>query len=208
MKRAVFIDRDGVLNQMVYDPTHGLLDSPRRVEQVQAISGAGAFVRDIRAAGYLVVVATNQPGLAKGTLTEADLDAVNGELARQLALEGGAWDALRVCPHHPGPCPGGNPRYIRPCACRKPEPGLLLDAARELDIDLAASWMVGDGLVDVAAGRRAGCRTVLVTALKWSFAERFFDLADGGPDVVARNLAETLRLIRDGQPPPRQREGG
>mgnify|MGYP005860204189 CR=1 FL=1 len=206
MNRAVFIDRDGVLNQMVYDPTHGLLDSPRRVEQVQAIPGAGAFLRDIRAAGYLVVVATNQPGLAKGTLSEVELSDVNAELARQLAAEGGAWDALRFCPHHPGPCPGGNPAYVRACACRKPAPGLMLDAAREFAIDCGASWMIGDGLVDVAAGKRAGCRTVLVTSLKWSMAERFIDLADSGPDFVARDLAETLNLIRDGLPPPRQRE--
>ncbi|HMP74873.1 MAG TPA: HAD family hydrolase [Kiritimatiellia bacterium] len=206
MKPALFIDRDGVLNQMVYDQTHGLLDSPRRPEQVVAIPGAGAFLREIRAAGYPIIVATNQPGLAKGTLTDRELAAVNDELARQLALEQGRWDDLRYCPHHPGPCPGGNPAYIRACACRKPAPGLLLDAAREHDIDLAASWMIGDGLVDIAAGRRAGCRTILVTALKWSMAERFLDLAEGGPDAVARDLGEALHLIRDGQTPRRMRE--
>lgn len=206
MKSAVFIDRDGVLNRMVYDPTHGLLDSPRRPDQVQMILGAGAFLRDIRAAGYLALVVTNQPGLAKGTMTESELVAVHRELAQQLALEGGAWDALYYCPHHPGPCPGGDPRFILACDCRKPAPGLLLKGAAEHGIDLAASWMVGDGLVDVAAGRRAGCKTVLVTELKWSLAERFIDLADGGPDFVARNLVEVLRLIRDGHAPPRRRE--
>lgn len=206
MKRAVFIDRDGVLNRMVYEPTHGLLDSPRRPEQVQAIPGAGTFLREIRSSGYFAVVVTNQPGLAKGTLTESELESVNTELARKLAEESGAWDALRFCPHHPGPCPGGNSLYIKSCECRKPAPGMLLEAAREFGIDLRNSWMIGDGLVDVAAGKRAGCKTVLVTELKWSMAERFIDLAEGGPDFVARNLAETLRLIRDGQIPPRQRE--
>lgn len=207
MKSAIFIDRDGVLNRMVYDETHGLLDSPRRPEQVQAIPGAGAFLRAVKESGYPIIVVTNQPGLAKGTLTEAELDAVNAELARQLTREGGVWDVLRFCPHHPGPCPGGNPAYVKKCECRKPAPGLLLDAARDLGIDLATSWMLGDGLVDVSAGRRAGCKTLLITELKWSMAERFLDLADGGPDFAVKSLAEAKSLICNGQTPARQREG-
>ncbi|MCZ7592546.1 MAG: HAD-IIIA family hydrolase [Kiritimatiellae bacterium] len=206
MKSAVFIDRDGVLNRMVFDETHGILDSPRRRGQVEAVPGAGAFLREIRAAGNFVVVVTNQPGIAKGTLKIASLNSVNKELARQLAVDGGQWDELRFCPHHPGPCPGGNPIFVKTCACRKPASGLLLDAARDFDIDLATSWMIGDGLVDVAAGRRAGCRTILLTALKWSMAERFLDCAGGEPDFVCRNLAEALKLIRDGETPARQRE--
>jgi len=207
MKPAVFIDRDGVLNAMVYDETHGLLDSPRRPEQVEMIPGAGAFLRSVKAAGYTVIVATNQPGLAKGTLTETELDTVHAELSRQLAREGGSWDALRFCPHHPGPCPRGNPKYVKACECRKPAPGLLVDAAREFGIDLAESWMIGDGLVDIASGRRAGCRTVLVTSLKWSLAERFLNLADAEPDFVAESLAEVQRLILDGRAPDKQRGG-
>ncbi len=206
MKPALFIDRDGVLNAMVYDETHGLLDSPRRPEQVRMIPGAGAFLKEMKAAGFPIIVVTNQPGLAKGTLTERELDAVNAELSRQLAQEGGAWDALRYCPHHPAPGHGGNSKYTSACDCRKPAPGMLLDAAREFDIDLSQSWMIGDGLVDVIAGRRAGCKTVLVTSLKWSFAERFLDCADSEPDYVACSLTDVLHLIRDGKLPPRARE--
>lgn len=183
---AVFIDRDGTLNDMVYDETHGAFDSPRRAEQVRLRPGAVEFVRGMRAAGFRAVVVTNQPGFAKGTLTQADLDAVHGRLAELLTAGGAAWDALYVCPHHPG---------VSACDCRKPKPGMLLRAAREHGIDLARSWMVGDGLVDIGAGRAAGCRTILVANLKIEQIERFLELEHGEPDHVARNLTDALRIV-------------
>ena len=192
MRNAVFIDRDGTLNDMVYDETHGTFDSPRRAEQVRLRPGAAEFVRGVRAAGYLAVVVTNQPGLAKGTLTQADLDAVHGRLAELLAAGGGSWDALYVCPHHPG---------VSACDCRKPKPGMLRQAAGELGIDPARSWMVGDGLVDIGAGRAAGCRTILVANLKIEQIERFLAFEHGEPDCVARTLADALRVITSAETP-------
>ena len=183
---AVFLDRDGVLNEMVYDATHGLLDSPRRPEQVVPMRHARELIGGLRALGYKVIVVTNQPGIAKGTLGVDELQAVHAGLGNALAPE--IWDALEFCPHHPD--------FGPQCSCRKPRAGMLQKAAREHHIDLARSWMVGDGLVDVQAGRAAGCRTVLVTKLKVNVVERFFDMEGAVPDGVARNLLEVLDFIR------------
>lgn len=207
MKRmAIFLDRDGVLNEMVYDPDHGTMDSPRREDQVFAIKGAGKALARLRDAGYLLVVVTNQPGVAKGTLTIQELDTVHEVLKAQLLGEGGAWDDLVYCPHHPSPARGSNPAYVRVCECRKPGAGMLLEAAKRHDIDLVRSWMVGDGIVDVIAGKRAGCRTVLVSKLKIGMVEKFLDIDGQEPDFVCRDLDEVSSLIIDGVEPSRQRE--
>ena len=186
-EKAIFLDRDGTLNAMVYDDTHGLLDSPRRPEQVAAVPGAGEFMRRAREWGYRLVVVTNQPWIAKGTLTVAQLDAVNHRLAELLAAEGGRWDALYYCPHHPS---GPVEPYGRECDCRKPKPGLLRRAASEMGLDLAASWMIGDGLNDVQAGNAAGCRTVLVTSLKIEQIERFLAAENGEPTRIVKGLGQ------------------
>lgn len=198
MKKAIFIDRDGTLNEMVHDPDHGTLDSPRRPEQVALMPGAAEFLKALREDGWFLVVATNQPGIAKGTLTPPELKAVHARLADLLAAGGGRWDDLRVCTHHPD--------YGSPCDCRKPKPGLLLEAARAHGLDLSASWMIGDGLVDVRAGRAAGCRTILLTKLKLYHVERFFDMNGAEPDAVAGTLAEALRVIRGEHVPTRIKE--
>jgi D-glycero-D-manno-heptose 1,7-bisphosphate phosphatase len=198
MKRALFVDRDGVLNAMVYDADHGLLDSPRRPEQVRMIPGAGRFLAAARAAGWLTVVVTNQPGIAKGTLTVAELEAVHTELRRQVEAEGAGWDDLYYSPYHPKPGPGGRPEYTRASDCRKPGPGMLLAAAEKHGIDCAASWMIGDGTVDVQAGRAAGCRTILVTDLKISQIEQFHNMAGAMPDLVVKNLDAAWEAIQRG----------
>ena len=192
MNKAIFIDRDGTLNEMVYDATHGTMDSPRRPEQVLLIPGAGRFLAEVKALGYVVVVVTNQPGIAKGTLTIEDLDAVNSRLAQLLATEGGAWDDLRFCPHHPDPGVGAISEFACSCDCRKPSPGLLAAAAKDHEISLASSWMVGDGIVDVQAGTAAGCQTALVSNLKLDVVERFFDLEDAVPQAIVSRLDELL----------------
>jgi len=198
-RKAVFLDRDGVLNEMVYDEDHGLLDSPRRPDAVRMIRGAGVFIADVRRRGWLVVVVSNQPGIAKGYFTIPELDSVHAELRRQLVAEGGegaAWDELLYCPYHPSGTPGKPNAYVQDSPLRKPSPGMLLEAARRHGIELAASWMIGDGLVDVQAGKRAGCRTVLVAGgLKLETIERFVSMKDAYPDAVVARLADALPLV-------------
>jgi len=194
-RRAIFMDRDGTINEMVYDETHGLLDSPRRPEQVTLVPGAAAFMKRAQAAGYLIVVVSNQPGLAKGTLTMSELEAVNQRLGELLEQEGARWDAIRCCTHHPAGRAGFASVHVRECDCRKPQPGLLVQAAAELGINLAQSWMIGDGLVDIQAGRRAGCRALLLVNLKLAEIERFMRMDNAVPDAICRNYDEAMACV-------------
>jgi D-glycero-D-manno-heptose 1,7-bisphosphate phosphatase len=159
VKPAVFLDRDGVLNDLVPDPRSGLPESPLAPEQVALLSGAADAVKQLRAAGYVLVGVSNQPGAAKGIVSRATLDRVQARVLDLLEREGAVLDGFEICPHHPD---GVLPELARACDCRKPAPGLLLQAAHKLDLDLRASWMIGDTDADVEAGAAAGCRTILV----------------------------------------------
>jgi histidinol-phosphate phosphatase family protein len=163
-RRAAFLDRDGTLN--VRPAAHEYVTSP---EEFVWLPGAIEGLRRLADAGYLLAVVSNQRGVARGLLSPAVLREIEQRMQRDLATRGCQITAFRYCTHdeHAG------------CECRKPRPGLLLSLARELDLDLASSWMIGDAESDLRAGEAAGCRTAL--------------LADGAgapaADVVARSLA-------------------
>jgi D-glycero-D-manno-heptose 1,7-bisphosphate phosphatase len=159
MSAAVFFDRDGVVNELVPDPVSGLPESPLDPEQVRLIPGAAAALRRLQDAGYVLAGVSNQPAAAKGVVGLDRLQAVQERVLELLASEGVVPDAFRLCFHHPE---GIVSELTRICDCRKPAPGMLLDTARDLGIDLTASWMIGDTDGDVSAGAAAGCRTVLV----------------------------------------------
>lgn len=156
--RAVFLDRDGVINALVPDPRSGTRESPYRPEDVRILPGVAGALDELSAAGLILVVASNQPAAAKGIASEAELDAVHERVVALLGSHAAAISEWRYCRHHPD---ASEPR-LRECDCRKPKPGMLLDAARALDIDLARSWAVGDADRDIEAGIAAGCRTVLI----------------------------------------------
>lgn len=194
--KALFLDRDGILNRMVYDENHGTMDSPRRVEQLTPMPGASVLLDHAKALGFLRVIVTNQPGIAKGTLTIPELDSLHTALSRLLSDAPCAWDACYVCPHHPaGAATDERKQYAIPCDCRKPAPGLLLRAAHDLNIDLAQSWMIGDGIVDIQAGHAAGCRTMLVTPLKPEILTRLLHL-NIEPDIYAPDLETVLQHLK------------
>lgn len=148
---AIFLDKDGTL---IEDVPYNVLP-----ERIRLMPGAGAALRVLSDAGYALFVVSNQPGVALGRFTEAELDVARRELQRQLAEHGVPLAGFYFCPHHPT---GRVADYSGQCTCRKPRPGLLRRAAQEHGIDLNASWLIGDILDDVEAGRRAGCRTVLL----------------------------------------------
>lgn len=188
MTAAVFVDRDGVLNALVPDPVSGLPESPLDPEQVTLLPGAAAAIRRLRDAGYVVVGASNQPAAAKGVVEMRLLESVQARVLELLALDGAAPDDFRLCFHHPE---GVIPELTRECGCRKPAPGMLLEAAEELELDLASSWMLGDTDNDVAAGAAAGCRTILIEHP--SSAHKRGDVAR--PDASAPDLAAAVELV-------------
>jgi D-glycero-D-manno-heptose 1,7-bisphosphate phosphatase len=143
--RAVFLDRDGTL---IHDADH--LDDPA---DVQLLPGSAAALRELASAGFASVLVTNQSGIARGLFDVPTLERVHARLQSELARAGARLDRLLYCPHHPSE---GRPPWRQDCACRKPQPGLLLQAARELELDLSACWVVGDSQRDMDAGRRAG----------------------------------------------------
>lgn len=171
LKPAVFLDRDGVLNRVLI--RDGLPFGPMTLADFVLVEGAAAGVRRLKEAGYAVIVATNQPELARGRLQPAALEAMHAKLRAEVPV-----DAIYVCPHDDADR----------CDCRKPQPGLLLSAAREHGIDLGHSYMVGDRWRDIEAGKAAGCRTVLVEM-------GYREALKTPPDHVAAGLGEAVRWI-------------
>jgi D-glycero-D-manno-heptose 1,7-bisphosphate phosphatase len=158
-RAAVFVDRDGVLTELVPDPRSGLPESPLHPKDVAIIDGAAAALVRLRDAGYLIVGVTNQPAAAKGVVGVDELEAVQERVVNLLEQEGVVFDRFSVCLHHPE---GVVPELTGVCTCRKPAPGMLTDAARELGLDLDRSWLIGDTDADIAAGTTAGVRTILI----------------------------------------------
>jgi D-glycero-D-manno-heptose 1,7-bisphosphate phosphatase len=170
-RRAVFLDRDGILNCAII--RNGRPYPPSSLEELQTSPGIEKACADLHAAGLALIMVTNQPDVARGSQTKDVVAAINGSLSSRLSL-----DDVRVCYHDDED----------QCLCRKPQPGLLVQAAEELDIDLSRSFMIGDRWKDVEAGRRAGCKTVFVD---YSYEEK----KPQHPDYQTKSVADAVDWI-------------
>ena len=197
LNRAVFLDRDGVLNDLEYNPDEGRIGSPLSAKQLRIVPYAGTSVKRIRELGYKAIIVSNQPGVAKRQLTYSEFERMNTMIRRDLAKHGGSLDAEYYCLHHPDALVR---KYRLNCDCRKPKPGLLIRAAEENGIDLGNSFFVGDALVDVKAGRAAGCRTIFLGHMT-TFLSEMIEREDAYPDFVLASLRQVpdllLRLARE-----------
>ena len=191
MHRAVFLDRDGVINELVYYEEQRLVDSPFTVEQLKLFPGVGEAIKKLTEGGYKVVIASNQPAIAKGQLSWETFEKIKGKMREELAKQAASVDGEYYCFHHPEAVIAD---LKVNCECRKPKPGLLLQAAREHDIDLLESWMIGDNLTDIKAGKSAGCKTVLLGKMKCQLC-RLMDEEDARPDSIASSLSEAVSVI-------------
>ncbi|VVC01314.1 Histidine biosynthesis bifunctional protein HisB [uncultured archaeon] len=191
LRRAVFLDRDGTINKLVYYPDHGFVDSPFVPSQLKLIPGAARALALLRKKGFLLVLVSNQPGVAKGNMTKKTFAQIDRKFDSLLAAGGASLDAKYYCPHHPH---AKLAQFRKKCACRKPAPGLILRASEELGIDPKRSFMVGDGIVDVRAGKKAGCRTVFVGHFKPELWKYF--AAGKMPDMSSKTLLEAARKMR------------
>jgi D-glycero-D-manno-heptose 1,7-bisphosphate phosphatase len=181
---GVFLDRDGTIIQ---EATH-LSD----IDQLELIDGAAQGVHGLNVAGFKVVVITNQSAVARGYLNEETLHDIHQSLQERLGEQDATLDAIYYCPHHPT---AGVSPYRGECGCRKPHPGMLHQAAEELDIDLGRSFVVGDKAIDVEVGSRVGSRTVLVRTGYGSQVETELGSHDVQPDFVADDLREASAWI-------------
>lgn len=191
MKRAVFLDRDGTINEIVYFPDLGLLDSPLAPDQFKLIPGVTDGIRLLKKLGFKVVVVSNQPGIAKGKLTEYNFKMIKLKMREELGKSGVSLDAEYYCLHHPN---AKNPKYKMECNCRKPKPGLLIKAAKDLKLDLSESYMIGDSWTDVKAGKSVGCRTFLIGMLKCDVC-KLMEYEKIVPDFIVRDLLEASKII-------------
>ena len=180
MNRAVFLDRDGVINRRAREGEY-----ITRWEDVQLLPGVAEAIAMLVREGFCVIVVTNQRCVAKALLTVSELESIHRQMCQELAAAGAVITEIYFCPHD----------YQPPCDCRKPAPGMLLTAAREHDIDLSASWMIGDSDIDVESGKRAGCRTARILGSRETarceadlFAQSLFDVAQQivQPTLVTR----------------------
>lgn len=175
-QRAVFLDRDGTINRYV-----GFL---RRIDEFELIDGAAEAIRKINESGYLAIVVTNQPVIARGEVNVAELDEIHKKMETLLGKERAYVDALYYCPHHPDRGFEGEIKELKiDCDCRKPKPGMLLRASEDFNIDLKASWVVGDGENDIRAGKNVGAHTALIGD------------GDFGQDMSVSSLLEAVNKI-------------
>ncbi len=196
MGKAIFLDRDGVVNELVYYPEHGVVDSPFMPKQFRLLPGVAIAIRMFHEEGFKVLIASNQPGIAKGHFSYKTFDQIGENMKSELSKEGAFLDGEYYCLHHPE----AKIEVLRiNCECRKPKPGLLLQAAKDLDLDLSQSWMIGDGLIDVQTGKAAGCRTVLLGNMKCELC-RLMAEQNARPSFIAPNLIEAAKRINRGLP--------
>jgi D-glycero-D-manno-heptose 1,7-bisphosphate phosphatase len=174
--KAIFLDRDGVLNR----DSEGFIRTP---DEMEIMPGAPEAVARLNRAGYAAFVITNQSGIGRGIMTEEALAAVHAKLRAAMEAAGAHLTAIYHCPHRPD----------AGCECRKPRPGMVLQAAREYGVDLARSWFVGDKPIDIACGASAGCRTILVPTGLPSYYENPVFTAE--PDYVCADMDAAARVI-------------
>ena len=174
-QKAIFLDRDGTINKYV-----GFL---RNIDEFELENGVVEAIKLINKSGYLAIVVTNQPVIARGEVSIAELQTIHNKMETLLGLEGAYLDGIYFCPHHPHKgYEGERPEYKIDCQCRKPKPGMLLKAAEDFNIDLSKSWMIGDGENDVGCGKNAGCRTAAINC-------------DFGADIKGNSLYECVSEI-------------
>lgn len=190
-RRAVFLDRDGVINLLVYHQEQGIIDSPFTPAQFELLPHVGEAIRRFHEMGYKVVLVSNQPGIAKRHLTAETFERIREKMKKELAKDGAFFDGEYYCLHHPE---ANIERLKVNCECRKPKPGMLLKATKEMQIDPLRSWMIGDGLTDIKAGKSAGSRTILLGKQKCELCH-MMDEENARPEAICADLLEATKVI-------------
>jgi histidinol-phosphate phosphatase family protein len=191
--KAVLLDRDGVINSLVYHENAGVIDSPFTSAQFKLLPRVPAAIASLNKLGLKVAVISNQPGIAKGHLRPEVLRFFTEKMLSDVREGGGRIDKVYYCLHHPE---AKARKYRKKCRCRKPAIGLLEQAAKDFRLRLSECYMVGDGIPDLVAGSRAGCRTIFIGRWKCEICQ-FTEDRDIRPRFVAKDLWGAAQIIRD-----------
>jgi len=191
MTRAVFLDRDGVINEIVYFPEFGVVDSPLNPKQFRLLPGVAEAIRALNRLSLKVIIVSNQPSIAKAKMTEEIFERVRLKMRRELEKRGAHIDAEYYCFHHPS---AKAAKYRSNCDCRKPKPGLILRAAEDFGLDLSKCYVVGDGLTDIKAGKAVGCRSFLIGNLKCDSC-KLLENENVKPDLIVPSLLHASKII-------------
>jgi D-glycero-D-manno-heptose 1,7-bisphosphate phosphatase len=190
--KAVLLDRDGVINALVYHEDAGVIDAPFTASQFKLLPRVPAAIRYFNRLGLKVAIVSNQPGIAKGHFRNETLKLFESAMVSGIRAGGGKIDAIYYCLHHPE---AKIRKYRKRCRCRKPEIGLLRQAATDFGVSIEECYMIGDGIPDLIAGTRAGCRTVFIGRWKCEICQ-FTDSPEIRPSLVATDLWGACQLIR------------
>ena len=193
MERAVFLDRDGTINELVYNVDEDVLDSPFTARRFRLMPRVAEAIKRVNRIGYLTVVVSNQPAIAKKKMTAKAFGEINKKMVAELKRKGAALDGVYYCLHHPK---SKIKKYKKKCSCRKPKPGLLRMAARGLNINLRKSYMIGDSWMDVVAGKKAGCITILIGNKEKCDMCKLLIEKDAKPNYIVNNLYEAVKKIK------------
>jgi D-glycero-D-manno-heptose 1,7-bisphosphate phosphatase len=193
VNKAVFLDRDGTINEIVYFPELGIIDSPLNPEQFKLLSKVADGIRILNGLGLKVIIVSNQPAIAKGKTTMSLFEKIRSKMKNELEKNGSYIDGEYYCFHHPE---AKLIEYRENCNCRKPKPGLLLKASEDFDIDLSHSYLIGDSLMDIEAGKAAGCMTFLIGKEKCDLC-KFMEEKKIIPDHIVPDLFSASRIIEN-----------
>lgn len=192
MKKAVFIDRDGVINEMVYFEDHGFVDSPFKQSQFKIINGVPKAISLLKSLGYKVIIVSNQPGIAKKHYTRKTFDLIQKKMNKILHDHNSSIDDELYCFHHPE---AKIKQYKVICDCRKPKTGMIQEAISKHNIDVRRSYVIGDGIVDMEMAKKLNCKSIFVGNLNSTVLE-IFKSKKLSPNYVVKDLLEASRLIK------------
>lgn len=195
MKKALFLDRDGVLTQLVYDTMLGIVRTPLNVQELKLTPYAIEFLQEIKKLGYSTFIVSNQPDIGLGRISQKTFDTFHKKITNFFSATNGSIDGYYYCFHHPFAI---ITKYKKNCDCQKPKPGLLLQAQKEHEIDLSHSWMIGDGVNDIIAGHEAGCKTMLITnSLESGYLSIIQkQLGNIHPTNIVKSLKEAITVLQ------------
>ncbi len=189
--KAIFLDRDGVINELIYYKDMGIVDSPFTPKQFNLIPNVDKAIKKFQKLGFKTIIVSNQPGVAKNNFAVETFEKIREKMKKELKKKDVVIDSEYYCFHHPD---GKISKYKKICNCRKPKPGLLLTAVKENNIDLSQSWMIGDGITDIQAGKAAGCKTILIGRMKCDLC-KIMEHEGVKPDFIAPNLFKASLII-------------